>query len=323
MATDVFGKLVESTIQSIRSYVYKTNDCSCDGIFETLTYTPRGWAANVSVTDLPVCVRREMVDSFAHTFFARSFVDVGSLMISMLSVVDLQLACVNKRTLQLHILCANICTCLLARSNVPFSSPQECRFRRLASTSLKFNGASSNLVRWYRVQFYIVWWLEKKTAWTGQNTCLPTVRHLLDVMHEDGVIEQNYDRAILHVRYSNWFDIELPDRRYWLHWVDWIEKEVSVRESNAFTNECTFHDSSTILPDATLNRIVYMLVSFTVYISRVCPCCASVLEINNYRIHPQYGIQTRVAGGVWVPDPVAFWAAVDNGTIGRGVVPRL
>ena len=124
MATDVFGKLVESTIQLIRSYVSKTNDCSCDGIFETLTYTPRGWAANVSVTDLPVCVRREMVDSFAHTFFARSFVDVGSLiMIWMLSVVDLQLACVNKRTLQLHNLCASICTVLLASSYVPFSSP--------------------------------------------------------------------------------------------------------------------------------------------------------------------------------------------------------
>jgi hypothetical protein len=308
MASDAFGKLVESTIQFIRSYV---SDCSCDGIFETLTYISCGWAANVSITDVPECVRREMVDSFAHTFFARSFVDVGFLMISMLSVVDLQLACVNKSTLQLHNLCVNIYTFLLARSNVPFSSLQELRFQRIESSSL--NGASSNLVRWYRMQFYIVWWLKKKTTWTGQKMCLPTVRHILDVMHEDGVIEQNDELAILHVRYSSCFDIELPDRRYWLHWVDWIEKEVSVRQSNAFGSECTSDYSEIFLPDATLNRIVYMLVSFTLYISRVCPCCASALENNNYRIHPQYGIQTRVAGGVWVPDPVAFWAAFVQG----------
>ena len=93
---------------------------------------------------------------------------------------------------------------------------------------------------------------------------------------------------------------------YWFHWVEWIEKEVSVRQSNAFGSECTSDYSEIFLPDATLNRIVYMLVSFTLYISRVCPSCASALEDNNYRIHPQNGIQTRVAGGVWVQDPVAF-----------------
>ena len=312
MASDAFGRLVASPIQFIRSYVSTTHDCSCDAIFETLTYISCGRAANVSITDFPECVRLEMVDSFAHILFARSFVGVGFLMISMLSVVDLQLACVNKSTLQLHNLCVNIYTFLLVRSNVPFSTLQELRFQRIESSSLK--DAPSNLVRWNRVQFYIVWWLEKKTVCNGQKMCLPTVRHFLDVMHADGVIKQNDDLAILHVRYSNWFDIELPDRRYWLHWVAWIEREVSVRQSNAFGSECmSEHASEIFLPDATLNRIVYMLVSFTLYISRVCPSCASTLEDYNYRIHPQHGIQTRVAGGVWVPDPDALWADFGQG----------
>ena len=312
MASDAFGRLVTSPIQFIRSYASTAHDCTCDAIFETLTCISCVRAAHLSIADFPECVRLEMIDSFAHILFARFSVGVGYRMFSMLSIVDLQLACVNKSTLQLHNLCVSIYTFLLARLNVSFSPLQELHFQRIESSSLK--GASSNMVRWNRVQFYIVSWLERKTAWSGQKTCLPTVRHLFDVMHADGFTKQKNTLAILHALYSSWFDIELPNRRYWLHWVAWIEREVSVRQSTAFGNECTAeHAPEIFLPDVTLSRIVYMFVSFSVYISRVCPSCASTLEDYNYKIHPQHGIQTRVAGGVWVLDSDALWADSGQG----------
>jgi hypothetical protein len=301
MASDAFGRLVTSPIQIIRSYASTTHDCTCDAIFETLTCISCVRAAHLSIADFPECVRLEMIDSFAQILFARSSGDVGFLMISMLSIVDLQLACVNKSTLQLHNLCVGIYTFLLARLNVPFSPLQELQFQRIESSFLP--GASSNVMRWKRVQFYIVWWLQTKTASSGQKMCLLTVRHLFHAMHADGLTRHNNSLAILYDLYSSWFDIELPDKRYWLHWVAWIERDVSVRQSNASRNECTSeHAPKIFLPDVTLSRFVYMFVSFSVYISRVCPSCASTLADYNYRIHPQHGIQTRVAGGVWMPD---------------------
>ncbi len=138
---------------------------------------------------------------------------------------------------------------------------------------------------------------------------LANVGHFLDGVDEDGIVGEDGCLGILDGRYRSWFDNKISGKRFWFYWVDWIEKEVSVRQSNAFGSECTSDYSEIFLPDATLNRIVYMLVSFTLYISRVCPCCASALENIKYRIHPQYGIQTRVASGAWVPDPDALSAA--------------
>ena len=103
-----------------------------------------------------------------------------------------------------------------------------------------------------------------------------------------------YDPHQLHV--------ELPDRRYWVHWLAWLDRqEASESQVRYVKHQVRF---------VTKVDVALAIASFTFCIARVCETCHEALKPRD-RIHAQWGVQRlNISTGLWEPDPEEMYRRV-------------
>ena len=146
---------------------------------------------------------------------------------------------------------------------------------------------------WLRLQFFILDFLQPYHAY-GHSSGRLVLEDLVQRLHEHGnVVDLETVTLVLYDPHQ--LHVELPDRRYWVHWLAWLDRqEASESQVRYVKHQVRF---------VTKVDVALAIASFTFCIARVCETCREALKPRN-RIHVQWGVQRlNVSTGLWEPDP--------------------
>ena len=117
---------------------------------------------------------------------------------------------------------------------------------------------------------------------------------MLQGLHEHGnVVDLETVTLVLYDPHQ--LHVELPDRRYWVHWLAWLDRQdASESQVRYVKHKVRF---------VTKVEVALAIASFTFCIARVCETCHEALK-PRHRIHAQWGVQIlNISTGLWEPDP--------------------